>query len=153
MVCQALSCVWFCLKALQIYVQFIEGTANSDTNSDNEGVDSVEDLNEANIEDGDFSHLLERVIFWLTFVVIEETQAMSFMFWGLLLYLYKMKPCFKLLINQDDGCENKGIEESCEAGESNASDKEDASDEVCHLSMLHWCCFLPLCLIFYSKKN
>ncbi|XP_061344170.1 uncharacterized protein LOC133290126, partial [Gastrolobium bilobum] len=41
--------------------RFIEGRADSDTNSDSEGADSVEDLNEANIKDGDFSHLLEPV--------------------------------------------------------------------------------------------
>ncbi|XP_061361997.1 uncharacterized protein LOC133305772 isoform X2 [Gastrolobium bilobum] len=41
--------------------RFIEGRADSDTNSDSEGADSVEDVNEANIKDGDFSHLLEPV--------------------------------------------------------------------------------------------
>ncbi|KAK7281392.1 hypothetical protein RIF29_09348 [Crotalaria pallida] len=40
--------------------RFIEGGAESDTNSDGEGVDSVKDLNESNIIDGDSSHLLEQ---------------------------------------------------------------------------------------------
>ncbi|KAK7277097.1 hypothetical protein RIF29_18247 [Crotalaria pallida] len=44
--------------------RFIEGGAESDSNSDSEGVDSVndlvEDLNEANIIDDDSSHLLEQ---------------------------------------------------------------------------------------------
>lgn len=53
-------------------MQFIEGGTESDTNSDSEGVDSVEDLNEATIIDGDSSHLLEQVIFPLAFVVIKE---------------------------------------------------------------------------------
>ncbi|KAK7302055.1 hypothetical protein RJT34_12934 [Clitoria ternatea] len=39
--------------------RFIEGGAESDTNSDSEGVDLVEDLNEADKIDGDSSHLLE----------------------------------------------------------------------------------------------
>ena len=51
------SYIWFRLKGLQIYVQFIEGGAESDTNSDSEGVDLVEDLNEADTVDGDSSHL------------------------------------------------------------------------------------------------
>ena len=69
------SCIWFCLKALQIYVQFIEGGADSDTNSDGEGADSVEDLNdEANSKDDDSSQLLEQVILLLAFVVITDTR-------------------------------------------------------------------------------
>ncbi|TKY46479.1 Serine/threonine-protein kinase rio2 [Spatholobus suberectus] len=40
--------------------RYFEGGAESDTNSDSEGVDLVEDLNEADTEDGDSSHLLER---------------------------------------------------------------------------------------------
>lgn len=56
------SYIWFSLKGLQIYVQFIEGGAESDTNSDSEGVDLVEDLNEADTVDDDSSHLLEQVM-------------------------------------------------------------------------------------------
>ncbi|RDX72170.1 Serine/threonine-protein kinase rio2 [Mucuna pruriens] len=68
--------------------RFIEGEAESDTNSDSEGVDLVEDLNEADTVDGDSSHLLE----------------------------------------QDEGDESQGKEESREACESSGSEKEDASD-------------------------
>lgn len=56
------SYIWFRLKGLQIYVQFIEGGAESDTNSDSEGVDLVEDLNEADTVDDDSSHLSEQVM-------------------------------------------------------------------------------------------
>ncbi|KAF1870321.1 hypothetical protein Lal_00003527 [Lupinus albus] len=40
--------------------RFIEGGAESDINSDGEGADSVEDVDEANSTDGDSSHLLEQ---------------------------------------------------------------------------------------------
>ncbi|KAL5164255.1 Serine/threonine-protein kinase rio2 [Glycine soja] len=40
--------------------RFIEGGAESDTNSDSEGVDLVEDLNEADTVDDDSSHLSEQ---------------------------------------------------------------------------------------------
>ncbi|XP_057443055.1 serine/threonine-protein kinase rio2 [Lotus japonicus] len=82
----------FTKKDAEDIQRFIEGTAESDSNSDSEGVDSVEDLNEAIIKDDDFSYLSE----------------------------------------QDDEHESKGIEESCEAGQSYASDKGDASDEEEH---------------------
>ena len=42
-------------------MQFIEGGAESDTNSDSEGVDLVEDLNEADTVDDDSSHLSEHI--------------------------------------------------------------------------------------------
>jgi len=46
-----------------LYVQFIEGKAESDTNSDSEEVDLVEDLNEAGTIDGSYSSdLLEQVM-------------------------------------------------------------------------------------------
>jgi len=45
-----------------LYVQFIEGGAESDANSDTEEVDVVEDLNEAYTIDGDSSDLLEQVM-------------------------------------------------------------------------------------------
>ncbi|CAJ1868260.1 unnamed protein product [Sphenostylis stenocarpa] len=68
--------------------RFIEGGAESDTNSDSEEVDLVEDLNEAGTVDGDSSDLLE----------------------------------------QNEGYESQGKEESCEARESSGSEKQDASD-------------------------
>lgn len=68
--------------------RFIEGRAESDTNSDSEDVDLVEDENEASTIDGNSSDLLE----------------------------------------QNEGCENQGKVESCEARESSGSEKEDASD-------------------------
>lgn len=37
-----------------------------------------------------------------------------------------MKPCY----NQDDEHESRGKEESCEAGESSGSEKEDASENL-----------------------
>ena len=80
----------------------------------------------------------------------------------MLFYLYKIEPCFDLN-NQDEEHENKGKEESCEADESSASEKEDASDEVGkvvfflfgggYISMLCLCCFLFFGQIFNSKKN
>ncbi|KAL2332949.1 hypothetical protein Fmac_014162 [Flemingia macrophylla] len=57
------------LNGLQIYVQFIEVVAESDINSDSEGVDTVEDPNEAANEadavDGDSSHLLEQDCYYV----------------------------------------------------------------------------------------
>lgn len=67
----------FCLTPLQIYVQFIEGGAESDTNSDGEDVDSVGNLNEADVIDGDSLHLAEQVISPLAFVVVKCIQAME----------------------------------------------------------------------------
>jgi len=49
-------------RYLNLYVQFIEGRAENDTNSDSEDVDSVEDLNEACTIDGNSSDLLEQVM-------------------------------------------------------------------------------------------
>jgi len=43
-------------------VQFIEGKAESDTNSDSEDVDLVEDVNEASTIDGNSSDVLEQVM-------------------------------------------------------------------------------------------
>lgn len=45
-----------------LYVQFIEGKAESDMNSDGEEVDLVEDLDEAGNIDGNSSDLLEQVM-------------------------------------------------------------------------------------------
>nr|AFK48199.1 unknown [Lotus japonicus] len=52
----------FTKKDAEDIQRFIEGTAESDSNSDSEGVDSVEDLNEAIIKDDDFSYLSEQMM-------------------------------------------------------------------------------------------
>jgi len=56
-------CIWLPQRYSNLYVQFIEGKAESDTNSDSEEVDLVEDLNEAGTIDGSYSSdLLEQVM-------------------------------------------------------------------------------------------
>lgn len=66
-----------CPKVLQIYMQFIEGEVESDTNSDIEDGDSVRNLNEADVLDGGSLSLSEQVISSLAFVVIKDIQAMG----------------------------------------------------------------------------
>ncbi|KAG4989647.1 hypothetical protein JHK85_032630 [Glycine max] len=94
------------LKGLQIYVQFIEGGAESDTNSDSEGVDLVEDLNEADTVDGDSSHLS-----------VEELNEAD-----------TVDDDSSHLLEQNEGYKCQGKEESCEARESSGSEKEVVSD-------------------------
>lgn len=65
----------FCLKALQIYLQFIEGEVEGDTDSDSEDGDSVRNLNEADGLNVDSINLLDEVIYPLAFVVIKDVQA------------------------------------------------------------------------------
>ncbi|KAG4975078.1 hypothetical protein JHK87_031899 [Glycine soja] len=142
------------LKGLQIYVQFIEGGAESDTNSDSEGVDLVEDLNEADTVDGDSSHLsveelneadtvdddsshlLEQVMGQLEKNHDSQVLYSASHLWrtarigrisNLLPGLEMAKlDIFIVLINEGYKCQGK--EESCEARESSGSEKEVVSD-------------------------
>ncbi|KAG5146652.1 hypothetical protein AAZX31_11G218100 [Glycine max] len=86
--------------------RFIEGGAESDTNSDSEGVDLVEDLNEADTVDGDSSHLS-----------VEELNEAD-----------TVDDDSSHLLEQNEGYKCQGKEESCEARESSGSEKEVVSD-------------------------
>ncbi|KAK7401226.1 hypothetical protein VNO78_12550 [Psophocarpus tetragonolobus] len=85
-----LSASGFTRKDEEDIQRFIEGGAEHDTDtiSDSEGVDLVEDQDEVGTVDGDSSHLVE----------------------------------------QNDGFESEGKDESCKVCESSESEKEDASD-------------------------
>lgn len=70
-----LSYFLFCLNALQIYLQFIEGEMECDINSDREDGDLMRNLNEADDLNVDSLHLSDEVIFPSAFVVIKEIQG------------------------------------------------------------------------------
>jgi hypothetical protein len=67
----------FYLKALQIYLQFIEGEVETDTNSDSEDDDLASNLNEADDLNVDSLHLSDQVIYPLASVVIKDIHAMG----------------------------------------------------------------------------
>jgi len=67
----------FASNLFQIYLQFIEGEGESDTNSDSEDGHLVRNLNEADDLNVDSLHLSEQVIYPLAFVVIQDILAMG----------------------------------------------------------------------------